>query len=106
MVVCVLLAGGLWHLEADLIHQVPDLAIRYRRAPVLRDQSRADERDARPPSRNEPAELPRIARTLAELRGWSLDDTARRTTANAVAALPRLAGLMAPHAVNPAGMAQ
>jgi TatD DNase family protein len=54
---------------------------------------RADQRDALPPSRNEPAELPRIARTLAELRGWSLDDTALRTTANALAALPRLAGL-------------
>ena len=32
--------------------------------------------------------------------------TQRVVTANAVAALPRLAGLMAPHAVNPAGMAQ
>lgn len=44
-------------------------------------------------ARNEPCELPRIARTLAELRGWSLDDTARITAANAMAALPRLAAL-------------
>jgi TatD DNase family protein len=44
--------------------------------------------------RNEPAELPRIAQTLADLRGWSLDETARRTTAHARAALPRLAALM------------
>ncbi len=43
-------------------------------------------------SRNEPAELPRIAQTLAALRGWSLEETQRITTANALAALPRLAG--------------
>lgn len=42
-------------------------------------------------SRNEPAELPRIAETLAALRGWSLEKTAAITTANACAALPRLA---------------
>ncbi|MES2718368.1 MAG: TatD family hydrolase [Pseudomonadota bacterium] len=47
-------------------------------------------------SRNEPAELPRIAHTLAGLRGWSLDETAATTSANALAALPRLAPLMAP----------
>jgi TatD DNase family protein len=45
--------------------------------------------------RNEPAELPRIAAALAELRGWSLDETAAITAANAHAALPRLAALMA-----------
>jgi TatD DNase family protein len=43
--------------------------------------------------RNEPAQLPRIAQTLTELRGWSADDAARITTANAHAALPRLAAL-------------
>lgn len=48
--------------------------------------------------RNEPAELPRIAQTLAELRGWSLADTASRTAANACAALPRLAALLAARA--------
>jgi TatD DNase family protein len=45
--------------------------------------------------RNEPAELPRIAQALADLRGWSLAHTAARTAANACAALPRLAGLVA-----------
>jgi len=49
--------------------------------------------------RNEPAELPRIAHTLAGLRGWSLEETAARTTANALAALPRLAALMPASAV-------
>jgi len=43
--------------------------------------------------RNEPAELPRIAATLAALRGWTLAETAATTRANAQAALPRLAGL-------------
>jgi TatD DNase family protein len=45
--------------------------------------------------RNEPAELPRIAATLAELRGWTLQHTASVTSANTLAALPRLAGLAA-----------
>jgi TatD DNase family protein len=53
----------------------------------------ADERAAGASMRNEPAQLPRIAETLAALRGWSLDETARITTANAHAALPRLAAL-------------
>ena len=48
-----------------------------------------------PASRNEPAELPRIARTLAELRGWTLEQTAAVTSANAFAALPALAGALA-----------
>ncbi len=41
--------------------------------------------------RNEPAELPRIAHTLATLRGWSLPQTAAITSANARRVLPRLA---------------
>jgi TatD DNase family protein len=41
-------------------------------------------------SRNEPAELPRIAETLAALRGWTLAHTAAVTRANACAALPGL----------------
>jgi len=41
--------------------------------------------------RNEPAELPRIGQALAELRGWSLQQTAQITTDNALAALPGLA---------------
>jgi TatD DNase family protein len=46
-----------------------------------------------PQGRNEPAELPRIAATLAQLRGWSLEEAAARTAANTLAALPRLASL-------------
>jgi TatD DNase family protein len=41
--------------------------------------------------RNEPGELPRIAATLAELRAISPAELATATTANARAALPRLA---------------
>ncbi len=48
-------------------------------------------RQQHPPARNEPAELPRIAQVLADLRGWSLSETARITTANARRVLPRLA---------------
>jgi len=53
----------------------------------------AEQRAAGATSRNEPAELPRIAQTLCELRGWSDDQAARITSANARAALPRLAAL-------------
>lgn len=45
-------------------------------------------------SRNEPAELPRIAQTLAEVRGWSLAETRERTSANARDALPRVSALL------------
>jgi TatD DNase family protein len=44
-----------------------------------------------PQARNEPAELPRIAQTLATLRGWTLQHTAEVTGANARSALPGLA---------------
>lgn len=40
--------------------------------------------------RNEPAELPRIAQAIAQLRGIGLDELARATTGNALQALPRL----------------
>jgi TatD DNase family protein len=40
--------------------------------------------------RNEPAELPRIAESLAALRGWTLEQTAAITSANVRAALPGL----------------
>ena len=40
--------------------------------------------------RNTPAELPRIAQVLADLRGVPLADLARQTHANALQALPRL----------------
>ena len=57
----------------------------------------AAERAAGHASRNAPAELPRIAATLAHLRGWTLADTARITSANVHAALPRLAAWDAVH---------
>jgi TatD DNase family protein len=43
-----------------------------------------------PQGRNEPAELPRIAQVLADLRGISLEALAQATSANARQALPRL----------------
>ncbi len=45
--------------------------------------------------RNEPAELPRIAEVVAGLRGISIEELAQASTANAMAALPRLRGLWA-----------
>jgi TatD DNase family protein len=63
--------------------------------------AKASERAAGAPQRrNEPAELPRIAATLAELRGWTLAETAARTSANALAALPRLAALEPPSSLS------
>ncbi len=54
----------------------------------------AEQRAAAPgQGRNEPAELPRIAESLASLRGLPLPELAALTTANAQAALPRLAAL-------------
>jgi TatD DNase family protein len=44
------------------------------------------------PGRNEPAELPRIAQNLADMRGLALSELAQATTRNALEALPRLAG--------------
>ncbi|HEY9067172.1 MAG TPA: TatD family hydrolase [Burkholderiaceae bacterium] len=55
----------------------------------------AAQRAAGATSRNEPGELPRIARTLVELRGLSLEEVATATRANAHAALPRLVALEA-----------
>ena len=44
-------------------------------------------------ARNEPAEVPRIAAVLAQLRDMSLQDVSEATHANARQALPRLAAL-------------
>jgi TatD DNase family protein len=43
--------------------------------------------------RNSPAELPRMAQVLAELRGLPLHDLAAQTSANACRVLPKLAAL-------------
>ena len=86
------------HLATTLAPAVPVLETD---APDIAPQwlyVKAGERAQQPASRNEPAELPRIAQTLAALRGWSLDETAARTSANVVAALPRLGALLAPRA--------
>ena len=53
-------------------------------------------RDAR---RNAPFELPRIASTLAALRGLDAADVAAATTSNALRVLPRLAGALPPDSV-------
>ncbi|MDB5882585.1 MAG: deoxyribonuclease protein-like protein [Ramlibacter sp.] len=44
--------------------------------------------------RNEPAQLPRIAQVLAQLRGIELDELAAASTSNACDALPRLRALL------------
>ena len=48
-----------------------------------------------PQGRNEPAELPRIAQVLSQLRGIPLETLADATTRNACQALPGLAALLA-----------
>jgi len=65
----------------------------------------AAQRAAGQTSRNQPAELPCIAQTLADLRGWTLAETAAITSANAQAALPRLATLMVGAAASSGGVA-
>jgi TatD DNase family protein len=55
-------------------------------------QSAQARADGAAQGRNEPAELPRIAQVLAELRGISPAALAQASTANALTALPRLKG--------------
>ena len=55
----------------------------------------AERADGSPQGRNTPAELPRIAQVLADLRGVPLAELAYQTTANALEAMPRLAALAA-----------
>ncbi len=47
-----------------------------------------------PQGRNQPAELPRIAQQVADLRGITLKELQLATTANALQALPRLVKLL------------
>lgn len=54
----------------------------------------AQERAGGARSRNEPAELPRMAETLAALRALPLPELQARMQQNAVAALPRLGALL------------
>ncbi len=55
----------------------------------------AERAEGRPQGVNSPAELPRIGGVLAELRGLAPQAVATATTANAIAALPRLEALRA-----------
>ncbi|HSV58402.1 MAG TPA: TatD family hydrolase [Variovorax sp.] len=56
--------------------------------------TQAERSEGQAQGRNEPAELPRIAQEVAQLRSMSLEALAQATTANAVEALPRLAPLL------------
>jgi TatD DNase family protein len=59
---------------------------------IYRTQAQRDAGE--PQGRNEPAELPRIAEVVAQLRGIGIDALAEATTRNAVAALPKLQSLL------------
>jgi len=54
----------------------------------------AQRAEGQPQGRNAPAELPRIAQALAQLRGQPVQALAQAATANARAALPRIAALV------------
>ena len=54
----------------------------------------AERAQGQPQGRNTPAELPRIAQVVADLRGMALADLAQASTANAWAALPGLQKLL------------
>ena len=81
------------HLAATVGEAVPVLETDAPDIPPQWLYVKAELRATRPRARNEPSQLPRIAQTLAELRGWTIDETAARTRANVRAALPRLATL-------------
>jgi TatD DNase family protein len=83
------------HLAASVPDSVPVLETDAPDIPPQWLYVKAAEREARPPARNEPSQLPRIASTLATLRGWTLDEAARHTCDNTLAALPRLRELLA-----------
>lgn len=82
-------------LAAELDDSVPVLETDAPDIPPQWLYRTAAERAAGATSRNTPAELPRIAATLAALRGWTAAQTAAQTRRNACAALPRLAALPA-----------
>jgi TatD DNase family protein len=78
------------HLATVVADDVPVLETDAPDMPPQWLYVRAEHRASQVPARNEPSQLPRIANTLATLRGWSSDETALRTSANVRAALPRL----------------
>lgn len=63
-------------------------------APQWLYRTAAERGQGLPQGRNEPAELPRIAQQVAQLRGLSAQALAAATTRNALAALPRLRELV------------
>lgn len=62
--------------------------------PHWRYVTQAERASGVPQGRNEPAELPRIGAVVAALRGMPVAELAAATTANALAALPRLKALV------------
>ena len=66
-------------------HGTLDHAVRGAPAEMLMLETDSPYLEPEPRSlrRNEPALLPRVAKRLAELRGWSLDEARRITSANA-----------------------
>ena len=87
------LAASLPETALVLETDAPDIPPHWLYRPAA-ERASADGEAAGASGRNEPAELPRIAGHLAALRGWTLAQTAAITLANALAALPRLAGLL------------
>jgi TatD DNase family protein len=87
-------AGQIRALASTLPETVPVLETDAPDIPPHWLYRNAEQRAAGEFARNEPAELPRIAQTLAQLRGWSVQQTAALTAANACAALPRLQALL------------
>jgi TatD DNase family protein len=55
-----------------------------------------DRADGVPQGRNEPAEIPRIAQVIADLRGLTLQALAQATTRNACDALPKMVANLPP----------
>lgn len=67
-------------------------------------RTQAQREAGEPQGRNEPAELPRIAQVIAELRGARVDDVAIATVRNACEAMPRLAALLPVDGGGPASL--
>ena len=94
--------GGMTHERAlqlrRLAHDLPLESIVLETdtpdiAPHWLYKTAAERAEGSPQGRNTPAELPRIAQVLADLRGVSLEELACQTTANALQTMPRLAAL-------------
>jgi TatD DNase family protein len=81
------------HLAATVADDVPVLETDAPDIPPHWLYVRCEDRATQAPSRNEPSQLPRIATTLAALRGWTEEETAARTSANFLTPLPRLSAL-------------